>query len=625
MWLHFGGIEFVQGWQLRLMPLALILGGLALLPRTREWITARKRFTRRGRRRTTVLLAMLAVAVPLAIFIAQGSSARPTLSDEFSYTLQAQMLARGRLWGPAHPLPEFFTSFQVVASPVYGSIYLPGVALWSVPWAWLDRLVGTATFNPLLGGALLAGAGVVVGIYRCTSELARDDRIGLLAASIPLFVPDFRGLATMVTGFNLAAMFGLGCIFAYLRWHRAARRETRESGRRTLGWACVAGLCVGWGVIVRPMDLLAFAAPVLALVTFAARVPWRRKVASLGVAAAMTLPFALLLLPGNRAFTGSWTSTPFGWYADTYLPGTGYGVGIDRPLDAAPPNAAALAQLSYRDFARPFVIRRTTEETTTRLGRNLNWHLTTALPHGAMLWALFGPFLLAALRPRLWRFAVLLGLPWAIAQALYLPYGFYLPHYAIATQPSVVASVAAMPVALGIAAHRVTRRPIGPAVGIATVVAGLALGTRGVPFMENLFADKVFQVRWLLELNRKLPREVPTPAVVFFSPPVPDVQTLQTTLVYNMGVIAIDDAFHVRAHDLGERNLDLVRHYAATQPARVIYHYDARDGTLRRLGRADDLAAEPEATAATFAALSAWWREEYARRIAESDAYVRGL
>src|SRR5207237_332268 len=58
--------------------------------------------------------------------------------DEFSYSIQTNMLAHGRLWMPAHPLPEFFDSFQFLATPIYGSIYFPGASLMYAPGAWLD-------------------------------------------------------------------------------------------------------------------------------------------------------------------------------------------------------------------------------------------------------------------------------------------------------------------------------------------------------------------------------------------------------------------------------------------------------------------------------------------------------
>ena len=57
--------------------------------------------------------------------------------DECAYLIQTQMLARGKLWMPAHPLPDFFDSFYVLTTPKYASITFPGSAMFFVPALWL--------------------------------------------------------------------------------------------------------------------------------------------------------------------------------------------------------------------------------------------------------------------------------------------------------------------------------------------------------------------------------------------------------------------------------------------------------------------------------------------------------
>ena len=98
------------------------------------------------------------------------------------------MLARGRLWMPAHPLADFFESFHILVRPVYASIYFPGTAMLHVPGVWL----GLPTW---VTPVVIAGA--VVGMtYRVVSELL-DGVAGLLAAMILLANSSFRVFSTV--------------------------------------------------------------------------------------------------------------------------------------------------------------------------------------------------------------------------------------------------------------------------------------------------------------------------------------------------------------------------------------------------------------------------------------------
>jgi hypothetical protein len=62
--------------------------------------------------------------------------------------------------------------------------------------------------------------------------------------------------------------------------------------------------------------------------------------------------------------------------------------------------------------------------------------------------------------------------------------------------------------------------------------------------------------------------------------------------VYNTTVAWPDDAAVIRAHDLGDRNREILDYYARTQPERVFYRYDRASNTLSPpLGTAKSLAA----------------------------------
>ena len=61
-------------------------------------------------------------------------------------------------------------------------------------------------------------------------------------------------------------------------------------------------------------------------------------------------------------------------------------------------------------------------------------------------------------------------------------------------------------------------------------------------------------------------------------------------LVYNIHDSWPDDAKVIRAHDFGERNIELYRYYAERQPDRMVYRFDRETGTFSRLGNVVALA-----------------------------------
>ena len=633
LWLQVGeltNLPILQAWGLAGAAVAGVVASRVRWRPRRRW----------DRSITTLAVGLGSAVVIGVLFLLGGGDARPALSDEYSYLLQSQMLARGRLWQPGHPLPEFFTTFQVVAAPAYGSIYFPGTALWLLPWVAIDLYGFGGTGAHVWPGPLLAAAIAGAVLYRIVAELADDDRLGLLAAGVLLCVPAWRTAAMMPMGQAPAVMFGLLAIYCTVRWRR----------RGGLGWATLGGLAAVWGAFCRPVDALAFVLPasVYAL-TALPRVGWRRTLAGVGAACVTAVPFVALQVPFDRAMTGGAMTTPFSWYAAEHLPGTSYAG--HRRIDVPPPNVTPHFQLSYRDFVRPFITERARFGTIEFLRRRAERLASGAVPHPAILVAL--PLAGLAWRRRGAGAAVAMLAATPIVMWLgYLPYGFYLPPYAATAAASLAGVAALVPpgarriggsravvtaaVGLGVIAYFLLGG-IVPAV-IAGVVTGSALlamrGTGRGRYVAAFAAVAVLASAGLPGAGEWGGREpidryasgnlrqvdaaldgLAGPAVVFVTPS-PDFKHKEADPVYNLGGLPPDEVPVLRAHDLGPRNLRLVRHLAEIDPARRVYHLDQRGFTLVDLGPAGDLH-----DAGAFDRLSAWWRERYREAVLEQDRF----
>ncbi|HEY2586276.1 MAG TPA: hypothetical protein VGI81_10985, partial [Tepidisphaeraceae bacterium] len=84
-----------------------------------------------------VAIALVAAGYFILTAFLQDRDLFAKTHDDCSYLIQMQMLARGRLWMPPHPLADFFDSFYLIVHPVYASQYFPGTALLYVPTVWL--------------------------------------------------------------------------------------------------------------------------------------------------------------------------------------------------------------------------------------------------------------------------------------------------------------------------------------------------------------------------------------------------------------------------------------------------------------------------------------------------------
>src|SRR6185295_1212626 len=85
------------------------------------------------------------------------TSPRPTVHDEASYVLQADIFARFRWTAPTPPLPEFFEQPHVLVVPAVASKYPPGHALLLALGAFLH-------FPPLVPLLLSAATAALIAL-----------------------------------------------------------------------------------------------------------------------------------------------------------------------------------------------------------------------------------------------------------------------------------------------------------------------------------------------------------------------------------------------------------------------------------------------------------------------------
>jgi hypothetical protein len=321
---------------------------------------------------------------------------KPYVYDEFSYILQADTFAHGRLANPAHPLWQFFESTYILQQPTYASRFPPaqslamaaGQVLFGHPWfgVWLSAGLLAAALCWALQGWLPPGwalLGAFIGLDLCLFSYWMNSYWGGAVTAIG---------GVLVTG-------------AWIRITRA--KQWRYAWHFGIGAVIL--------VLARPFEGLVLLVPALitlAMATRTARV-WLPIVLT-GVAGASWLAY------DNYRVTGHPLRLPYRQYYEQY--------------ETVPPFWFMPISTTLRTL-RPFDL-----ETRVRgtYDRARSWGLLadrpkdwlTLLPgyYGNVIWLL--PLAVSA--PLLWRsrrtrFAVILTLAFGAASLIEV---WWYPHYA---------------------------------------------------------------------------------------------------------------------------------------------------------------------------------------------------
>ena len=583
-----------------------------------------------------LLIGVAATCYLIGTAFAQGRELFPKTEDDCSYVIGAQMMARGRLWMPMHPLADFFETFYVLFKPVYCSIYFPGAALAFAPMVWF----GWASW---IIPAVISGSAVGL-LYRIMVELT-DGAAAALAVLWMLSLQYFRTISLLALSHVPMLMLGLLMIWAWLRWRRSRR------------WGCSLALGVfsGWAAITRPADALAFALPIgiamgvelhLLLTLRAARLsspksfavlffgragrcgddgnaekPRRREgregktkeipplddasgytrtvatgrttllTAALLVAGAA--PFLALQVVFDLGVTGHALTTPYTLYLQQDQPGSQFGV---RRFDTSWHTSSSLPekQTYYDWWCRSFLrnhqpgnfldpwFHHHVQANGKQAGSNLLIFADATLPSRVLL-----IFLPAGLLGLLTIGRRVLAATLPIFIAVYMLNPFFLEHYSI-----VVASAMILLVLLGCEAAASAWPAIGAKARPTLWAIVLTLSFTSLPELYRLMpsrglppGDELMDSPLLSLVNIELPLKLQKPAVVLFRQSSREIHYFIEP-VYNTDVAWPDDAPIIHAHDLGPRDTQIIDYYAARQPQRMFYLFDTDTLTPVLLGDA---------------------------------------
>jgi hypothetical protein len=246
--------------------------------------------------RKKALSYLIVASLPLllrAVLLPLWPMPDPYIQDEFSYVLQADTFAHGRVTNPSPALPEFFESGQILVRPSYASKYPPGHSLvMSIG----QRLLGNPWFGAWLScGALSAALFWALNGWFPPSWALFGTLLALPLCSFSYWMNSYMGGA-------VAAIGGALVVGAYPRLVR------KKNGA---AWTLAAG-CVLL-IFTRPFEGLLIVVPALAFCLHARINPsaWAR-IACIALTGAVALSYY------NQRITGDPLRLPYFEYQAQY-------------------------------------------------------------------------------------------------------------------------------------------------------------------------------------------------------------------------------------------------------------------------------------------------------------------
>lgn len=546
------------------------------------------------RTRTITTAGVFVVSTAYLIFTAlhQGRPLYPKYHDNQSYAVQAQIIASGHLWLAKHAHPEFFDTFHVIVDPVYASMYFPGAAMFFA--------VGVLLHLPFWITAVLIAAGCMALTYRVIAEVV-DNFAGLLAPLWLVALPWFRHLSAMLMSHPVLLLLGLSIAWAFLRW-----RESRK-----WRWCLAVGAFAGFAAITRPADALCYALPIgiaMLLDLRGDKRPFGDYVRLAATIVAGAAPLLAIQIVFNLGVSGKPFESPYRTYLDRDAPQLSFGFHTYDP-EKMPKSSLPQKQIYHATFnaglIRDHRPERLLKTWFDRYDGRLRTVFESTTPSLILAPLVLVGFLGLTTRAR-WTLFVTLPL----YCVLYLFYAALLRHYTPVIAPATIL--------IGLLGIRELeslhpRLRAGAATFSAVFIAGICIVV--LPEIKPRMEDDPFPYPEMVDARVNIPKNVQRPALVFvtFSATFKENENKQMVVeenvhaepVYNYDAARIDDNPIIFAHDLGPKNVELLRYYLEKDPGRHVYTYHRLTRRLMPRGTiADELKRLRSPAATTQAATS---------------------